>query len=84
MRLTRISTHSPRVGRTNGLKQGASWSSISTHSPRVGRTTDVRRLGKLRLHFNSLAPCGANLVVRLDIVNDTNFNSLAPCGANRA
>ena len=34
---------------------------ISTHSPRVGRTSiDVRKACNFS-HFNSLAPCGANL-----------------------
>ena len=34
---------------------------ISTHSPRVGRTLVFLRSRKLSVHFNSLAPCGANL-----------------------
>ena len=34
----RISTHSPRVGRTLCLDYGSCESCISTHSPRVGRT----------------------------------------------
>ena len=36
-------------------------SRISTHSPRVGRTLQVLRVILHIAHFNSLAPCGANL-----------------------
>ena len=124
----RISTHSPRVGRTchkynsfvrlllfqltrpvwgepNTCRLQKREKNISTHSPRVGRTVvehdkhyvifvfqltrpvwgEPQRgiLGtRYVLHFNSLAPCGANL--RQDITYKllTDFNSLAPCGAN--
>ena len=33
---------------------------ISTHSPRVGRTNQRTKALLRNLHFNSLAPCGAN------------------------
>ena len=33
---------------------------ISTHSPRVGRTTSKIPVSSVTVHFNSLAPCGAN------------------------
>ena len=33
---------------------------ISTHSPRVGRTKEVPMTVTTIVHFNSLAPCGAN------------------------
>ena len=33
---------------------------ISTHSPRAGRTRTLAILRTLSIHFNSLAPCGAN------------------------
>ena len=36
---------------------------ISTHSPRVGRTALLDSLGIDYIDFNSLAPCGANLIV---------------------
>ena len=35
---------------------------ISTHSPRVGRTRFAHRRSPRAHHFNSLAPCGANLI----------------------
>ena len=35
---------------------------ISTHSPRVGRTEKRKKMGTDLINFNSLAPCGANLV----------------------
>ena len=35
---------------------------ISTHSPRVGRTLCDNRTSISYIHFNSLAPCGANPV----------------------
>ena len=56
---------------------------ISTHSPRVGRTRRFPHMLCRRLHFNSLAPCGANRLEKcfgFQCVAD--FNSLAPCGAN--
>ena len=37
------------------------YQSISTHSPRVGRTGTDRKKATGVSHFNSLAPCGANL-----------------------
>ena len=146
----KISTHSPRAGRTtlclSSLARETNFNSlapcganrlvvkisldgerISTHSPRAGRTTIVfMGVGRGR-NFNSLAPCGANRIQRLPragvcgfqltrpvrgeplldlaldgtlsisthspragrtaLANSTraprrNFNSLAPCGAN--
>ena len=55
---------------------------ISTHSPRVGRTLIKWEYICWQSHFNSLAPCGANLVPIRSDSNFENFNSLAPCGAN--
>ena len=57
---------------------------ISTHSPRVGRTLAEQLCNRQRLHFNSLAPCGANRVREGASFAIENFNSLAPCGANHA
>ena len=79
--------------------------SISTHSPRVGRTEVLPGDTFTFDHFNSLAPCGANLgspnstssagkisthSPRVGRTCHTfqlqhqrsHFNSLAPCGAN--
>ena len=55
---------------------------ISTHSPRVGRTTRTLRSRHNHPHFNSLAPCGANLDIYGNFQPLLHFNSLAPCGAN--
>ena len=57
---------------------------ISTHSPRVGRTAKANQNVRNVMHFNSLAPCGANLRGVSNVKHDTHFNSLAPCGANLA
>ena len=55
-----ISTHSPRMGRTQAQRAFEAVQAISTHSPRMGRTRrDFARSGK-HLDFNSLAPYGAN------------------------
>ncbi len=79
---------------------------ISTHSPRVGRTPRRLLLRNSSKHFNSLAPCGANLAEHCKTVSgivisthsprvgrtnhnailttvSVHFNSLAPCGANQ-
>ena len=56
----RISTHSPRVGRTPLSHLGVYGDGISTHSPRVGRTIILIPERHKAGHFNSLAPCGAN------------------------
>ena len=55
---------------------------ISTHSPRVGRTFDYNIKGFVPIHFNSLAPCGANPFEVFTPNENIHFNSLAPCGAN--
>ena len=55
-----ISTHSPRVGRTNACAAFVLAALISTHSPRVGRTLIACGVVVRHLDFNSLAPCGAN------------------------
>ena len=61
----RISTHSPRVGRTqNDTLQVYIDEVISTHSPRVGRTYCFMVAHFLPEYFNSLAPCGANRIRR--------------------
>ena len=57
-----ISTHSPRVGRTSLRYVPRRRGSISTHSPRVGRTLVTASAEVAAEDFNSLAPCGANLV----------------------
>ena len=127
---TKISTHSPRVGRTNPQMSetfverdfnslapcGANpleeqlktiYAEISTHSPRVGRTAamtalskkcakfqltrpvwgepDMRHMRATRHgHFNSLAPCGANLEWELNCNTAAGFQLTRPCGANLA
>ena len=61
-KICQISTHSPRAGRTrtcNGVHNKKI--PISTHSPRAGRTRQTDGHARPYRHFNSLAPCGANL-----------------------
>ena len=55
---------------------------ISTHSPRAGRTRGISEFRQAVYDFNSLAPCGANLLDGRERVWSDHFNSLAPCGAN--
>ena len=56
----KISTHSPRAGRTYlGCLFGVH-TFISTHSPRAGRTIIPLSRSFVNSNFNSLAPCGAN------------------------
>ena len=62
--INRISTHSPRVGRTRPRVDKHPFTPISTHSPRVGRTFDLVAEAAEILNFNSLAPCGANRAKR--------------------
>ena len=74
-----------RPVRGEPLPQTKSWIvwDISTHSPRAGRTgANVGALIRVN-HFNSLAPCGANLFFGKLFCECVHFNSLAPCGANR-
>ena len=54
------------------------FTSISTHSPRVGRTMRFcPRLLQAR-NFNSLAPCGANLHLRVLIAQKLQFQLTRP------
>ena len=50
---------------------------ISTHSPRAGRTRGLFRLFDQHAHFNSLAPCGANLAEtnRMTFTNEISTHS---------
>ena len=62
VRRKRISTHSPRVGRTSERSQlHAVLFHFNSLAP-CGANPLPRRLVDERLHFNSLAPCGANHV----------------------
>ena len=58
----KISTHSPRVGRTLYWQRSEQSAQISTHSPRVGRTDLQIVSSEKGTYFNSLAPCGANRI----------------------
>ena len=52
--------------------------SISTHSPRVGRTNVVYNFIYAASHFNSLAPCGANLIASIASVKALKFQLTRP------
>ena len=56
----------PVWGEPFGIERIEKSFGISTHSPRVGRTTVPYRCARAPCDFNSLAPCGANLVVSND------------------
>ena len=81
--LRRISTHSPRVGRTK-WRSGSAGSSLNFNSLAPCGANPCRKVQRLfwQSHFNSLAPCGANHGKRKPCEYFANFNSLAPCGAN--
>ena len=51
---------------------------ISTHSPRVGRTACKKRQNAVQQHFNSLAPCGANLSCHFSCTNLSKFQLTRP------
>ena len=51
---------------------------ISTHSPRVGRTRSKTRSKIKNLHFNSLAPCGANHYQSKQKNNNNQFQLTRP------
>ena len=80
---TRISTHSPRVGRTlRACVLSTAYSAISTHSPRVGRTSLIPdHLTKFMISTHS-PRVGRTKVQSQPQPQDPHFNSLAPCGAN--
>ena len=78
----RISTHSPRVGRTfDGIAEDG-LIVISTHSPRVGRTNSA--VCDILVSFISThSPrVGRTKDTGSPFCGSGNFNSLAPCGAN--
>ena len=75
---SKISTHSPRVGRTVLPLLCSFFTSISTHSPRVGRTAVTLKAPKATLHFNSLAPCGANRIISMIEVTTSPFQLTRP------
>ena len=52
----RISTHSPRVGRTDQIYEYRSQTNISTHSPRVGRTLILQNYLAIRCAFQLTRP----------------------------
>ena len=51
---------------------------ISTHSPRVGRTRVHFLDDDVRVHFNSLAPCGANQGVVADLRDRAMISTHSP------
>ena len=81
-RLSNISTHSPRAGRTHRLRRVryvlVNFNSLAP----CGANPGVSHTRRRKSYFNSLAPCGANPEKRYNENRKTDFNSLAPCGAN--
>src|SRR5699024_198374 len=51
---------------------------ISTHSPRVGRTMDMETVVGTFTDFNSLAPCGANLVGVVPLMKLSTISTHSP------
>ena len=72
-RLTR-----PVWGEPNAACDDINRSGISTHSPRVGRTYDGNNNAKSFVHFNSLAPCGANLKGDISEMRGSSFQLTRP------
>ena len=61
IRLQNISTHSPRVGRTNALSLTfASYINFNSLAPCGANLSRGVSEHRVRVNFNSLAPCGAN------------------------
>ena len=54
----------PVRGEPRSVVSDRSTAAISTHSPRAGRTTNIAPPTTPFANFNSLAPCGANPIVR--------------------
>ena len=80
-----ISTHSPRVGRTNRRISGHTGDTISTHSPRVGRTRQLNASYEYRIGISTHSPrVGRTSLTSCYALVVNDFNSLAPCGANRS
>ena len=81
--LIAISTHSPRVGRTAvTIEKSLVRDGFQLTRPVWGEPGDNPSPLRYLDDFNSLAPCGANLIVVKHIPSQKDFNSLAPCGAN--
>ena len=79
----KISTHSPRVGRTIRRARGRDHHRISTHSPRVGRTDDIQKYSARRRRFQLTRPVwGEPDRFSVHRSGMPDFNSLAPCWAN--
>ena len=58
---------------------------ISIHAPRAGRDNDWPCFARSKSYFNPRAPCGARLVLDLELfLILINFNPRAPCGARLA
>ena len=51
---------------------------ISTHSPHAGRTTTSSKMTVKQIHFNSLAPCGANLIITQFLITRMIFQLTRP------
>ena len=80
----KISTHSPRAGRTHGFVFVRSYVDDFNSLAPCGANLRLLKSRRPRPHFNSLAPCGANRDYSImGLTTLSNFNSLAPCGANR-
>ena len=81
--LPQISTHSPRVGRTEADRINQEIDDISTHSPRVGRTSMLIFM-PITVQISTHSPrVGRTFESNVTIPDIPDFNSLAPCGANR-
>ena len=74
----KISTHSPRAGRTLQQSRLQTMSFISTHSPRAGRTRAESIFYLFGENFNSLAPCGANRSSNDDPICSDQFQLTRP------
>ena len=84
-RHVKISTHSPRAGRTLGRwGLGLIFRIFQLTRPVRGEPWYIIAIYIDVTNFNSLAPCGANPGLFRLIDQHADFNSLAPCGANRA
>ena len=74
----KISTHSPRVGRTlTATEKRAETANFNSLAP-CGANRDMCAEIVAPLHFNSLAPCGANPAARLNAARHGKFQLTRP------
>ena len=68
----------PVWGEPHTVRDHYTCQTISTHSPRVGRTFDFYWPALANIDFNSLAPCGANLLIAVAALDPLRISTHSP------